>query len=115
MSCYEVPEPILNSPFEEPAEHWHIEEGAVSEQRPEWQISALRIYRAGRGDVVQRPAQQARGASEYRNHARLRAVTADAGFQCQSRAQARGVGKEIRCSIQDGVRRHPRTHDSAGA
>ena len=28
MSSYEVPEPILNSPFEEPAEHWHIEEGA---------------------------------------------------------------------------------------
>ena len=34
MSSYEVPEPILNSPFEEPAEHWHIEEGAVPEQRP---------------------------------------------------------------------------------
>ena len=65
MSSYEVPEPILNSPFEEPAEHWHIEEGAVPEQRPEWQISALRIYRAGRGDVIQRPAQQARGAGEH--------------------------------------------------
>ena len=34
MSSYEVPEPILNSPFKEPAEHWHIEEGAVPEQRP---------------------------------------------------------------------------------
>ena len=24
---YEVPQPILNSPFDEPAEHWHIVEG----------------------------------------------------------------------------------------
>jgi hypothetical protein len=27
MSGYEVPNPILDSPFEEPAAHWHIEEG----------------------------------------------------------------------------------------
>lgn len=27
MSNYEVPEPILNSPFEEPKEHWNIVEG----------------------------------------------------------------------------------------
>ena len=27
MSSYEVPEPILNSPFEEPKEHWLIVEG----------------------------------------------------------------------------------------
>ena len=27
MSDYEVPEPILNSPFEAPAQHWHIVEG----------------------------------------------------------------------------------------
>lgn len=24
MSAYEVPEPILNSPFEEPQQHWHL-------------------------------------------------------------------------------------------
>jgi len=29
MNNYEVPEPILNSPYEEPAAHWHIEEGKV--------------------------------------------------------------------------------------
>lgn len=34
MSAYEVPEPILNSPFEEPKEYWHIVEGEVPEQRP---------------------------------------------------------------------------------
>src|SRR5580704_6353681 len=34
MSAYEVPEPILNSPFEEPAEHWHIVEGETPERRP---------------------------------------------------------------------------------
>jgi len=34
MSAYEVPQPILNSPFEEPKEHWHIVEGEEPEQRP---------------------------------------------------------------------------------
>ena len=34
MSAYEVPQPILNSPFEEPEEHWHIVEGETPEQRP---------------------------------------------------------------------------------
>jgi type III restriction enzyme len=33
MADYEVPEPILNSPFEEPGEHWNIEEGATPEKR----------------------------------------------------------------------------------
>ena len=32
MSNYEVPEPILNSPFAEPAEHWHIVEGEPPER-----------------------------------------------------------------------------------
>lgn len=34
MSGYEVPEPILNSPFKEPKEHWHIVEGKTPERRP---------------------------------------------------------------------------------
>ena len=34
MSVYEVPQPILNSPFEEPQEHWHIVEGEEPVQRP---------------------------------------------------------------------------------
>ncbi len=34
MSGYEVPEPILNSPFDEPTEHWHIVEGETPERRP---------------------------------------------------------------------------------
>ena len=29
MNNYEVEEPILNSPYEEPAEYWHIEEGKM--------------------------------------------------------------------------------------
>src|SRR5262245_16237094 len=33
MSTYEVPEPILNSPYAEPAKHWHIEEGNLPERR----------------------------------------------------------------------------------
>ncbi len=34
MSGYEVPEPILNSPFEEPKEHWLIREGEPPERLP---------------------------------------------------------------------------------
>ena len=33
MSNYEVPEPILNSPFTEPARHWYIEEGREPDLR----------------------------------------------------------------------------------
>lgn len=33
MSNYEVPEPILNAPFSEPAQHWYIEEGREPELR----------------------------------------------------------------------------------
>jgi type III restriction enzyme len=31
--AYEVPEPILNTPFEEPVEHWYIQEGEAPERR----------------------------------------------------------------------------------
>ena len=34
MSSYEVPEPILNSPYEEPGEHWHIVEGEAPQKLP---------------------------------------------------------------------------------
>jgi type III restriction enzyme len=35
MQNYEVPEPIINSPFDEPAKHWFIREGEPPELRPE--------------------------------------------------------------------------------
>ena len=34
MSAYEVPQPILNSPFGEPQEHWHIVEGETPSRNP---------------------------------------------------------------------------------
>jgi type III restriction enzyme len=34
MSGYEVPQPILNSPYDPPGEHWHIVEGEPPERRP---------------------------------------------------------------------------------
>lgn len=34
MSSFEVPEPILNSPFAEPEKHWFIREGEAPELRP---------------------------------------------------------------------------------
>lgn len=33
MSNYEVEQPILNSPYDEPDEYWHIEEGVPSERK----------------------------------------------------------------------------------
>lgn len=33
MSPVEIPDPILNSPYEEPAEHWHIRPGEPAEKR----------------------------------------------------------------------------------
>lgn len=34
MSSYEVPQPILNAPFEEPTQHWHIVEGEAPQCLP---------------------------------------------------------------------------------
>ena len=33
MQNFEVPEPIINSPYVEPESHWHLEEGKLPEQR----------------------------------------------------------------------------------
>src|SRR5438309_633496 len=33
-ASFEVAQPILSSPYEEPAEHWWIEEGRLPERRP---------------------------------------------------------------------------------
>jgi type III restriction enzyme len=35
VSAFEVEQPILNSPFEEPGEHWQIEEGHAPKRLPE--------------------------------------------------------------------------------
>ncbi len=35
MHDFEVPEPIICSPYDEPSSHWHIEEGREPEKRPE--------------------------------------------------------------------------------
>ncbi len=44
MSQYEVPEPIVNSPFDEPAKYWHIVEGETPELRA-GRRSAMYYYR----------------------------------------------------------------------
>ncbi len=44
MSTFEVPSPILSSPFEEPKEHWWILEGQPAERRP-GRRPALCFYR----------------------------------------------------------------------
>lgn len=44
MSTYEVPDPILNSPFDEPGEHWYIAEGEPAVKRPGRRL-AMFFYR----------------------------------------------------------------------
>ncbi len=44
MSDFEVSDPILNSPYEEPREHWWIEEGSAP-QRREGRRPAMYFYR----------------------------------------------------------------------
>ena len=34
MREYEVPEPIINSPYEEPREYWYLREGHPPEKQP---------------------------------------------------------------------------------
>lgn len=48
MSNYEVPQPILNSPYDEPRWHWWIEEGQPCEKR-EGRRSSVYYYRPPRG------------------------------------------------------------------
>src|SRR6266581_5615284 len=48
MSSYEVPEPILNSAYEEPRWHWFIEEGKPCEKR-EGRRPSVYYYRPPRG------------------------------------------------------------------
>ncbi len=59
MSSFEVEEPILNSPFEEPLEHWKIEEGTAP-QRAQGRRRAGYFYRDPKG-LEPEPGQAARG------------------------------------------------------
>ncbi len=34
MTNFEVPEPIINTPYEEPQCHWFLQEGLPPEKRP---------------------------------------------------------------------------------
>jgi type III restriction enzyme len=54
---YEVPQPILNSPFDEPQEHWHIVEGETPVQR-RGRRPAMYFYR----DPQAKPEREAGGA-----------------------------------------------------
>ena len=48
MSAFEVDQPILNSPFEEPAEHWQIEDGVAPKRLPVRQRAGY-FYRDPKG------------------------------------------------------------------
>ncbi len=50
--AFEVPEPILNSPFDEPAEHWHMVEGETPERRPGHPSVDAFVKNAGLGFAV---------------------------------------------------------------
>ena len=60
MSAFEVEQPILNSPFEEPGEHWQIEEGQ-SPKRLQERRRAGYFYRDPKAPQPE-PGEPARGA-----------------------------------------------------
>jgi type III restriction enzyme len=51
MSEFEVPQPIICSPFEEPAQHWHIEEGAAPTEPVPGRRPAHYFYRPPGADA----------------------------------------------------------------
>jgi type III restriction enzyme len=62
MSAYEVEQPILNSPFDEPAEHWKIEEGEAP-RREKGRREAGYFYRDPKAPEPD-PGEPGRGAWE---------------------------------------------------
>ena len=60
MSAFEVEQPILNSPYEEPAEHWQIEEGHSPKRLP-GRRQAGYFYRDPKAPQPE-PGEPARGA-----------------------------------------------------
>jgi type III restriction enzyme len=60
MSSFEVEQPILNSPFEEPDEHWKIEEGQAPTKIPERRPAGY-FFRDPRAPEPE-PGEPARGA-----------------------------------------------------
>ncbi len=52
MANYEVSEPILNSPYEEPSAHWHIEEDKVPEKREGRRAAGYYWYRDPKAPVA---------------------------------------------------------------
>ena len=51
MSEFEVPQPIICSPFEEPAKHWHLEEGTAPTEPSPGRRPAHYFYREPGGDT----------------------------------------------------------------
>ena len=62
MSGYEVPNPILNSPFHEPAEHWNIVEGEEPQRLP-GRRPAMYFYRDPTPSPIVSVARRARRSS----------------------------------------------------
>src|SRR5215208_2540311 len=60
MSAFEVEQPILNPPFDEPAEHWQIEDGQAP-KRITGRRAAGYFYRDPR-EPLPEPGQPARGS-----------------------------------------------------
>ncbi len=72
MSAYEVPQPILNSPFEEPKEHWHIVEGETPSRKPH-RRPAMYFYRDPKAKPEKEHGNVASTAIELKLVTRIRA------------------------------------------
>ena len=101
MSGYEVPQPILNSPFDPPAEHWHIVEGEEPE-RVHGRRKAVYFYRDPKAKNAQG---QVGGVPVELTLVKFWAMGVcgrekDAGSQCAHRCIASSDARLIRRSSQ---------------
>lgn len=77
MSRYEVPEPIINSPYDEPSQHWRLEEGKPPElasgrrppvyyYRPTRRVLGRSAHGRGRhGDRIETPHGKEEGLTMF--------------------------------------------------
>lgn len=73
----------------------------------------LCLHRTGRCHALQRVEKPTGSCREYRNYTRVCATSRTIGRACRTRAQAGGIGEEIRRTIPRRLRCHPPTYDSA--
>ena len=62
-------------------------------------VSTDGFYRAGCGNAIERLEESSRGPGQYRDHAHICSASRDARRQRTTRAEAGGIGEEVRSPV----------------